>query len=801
MKKCVVLLGWLFVFTSAHAALYQSHSLEDQSLVITTNEGQVTLTVHHETAFEVFYQTDGVKQLPSYAIAGDPKETKISVVESTNKLVLSTGKLSASINKAPLTIKYHQNGELLLEEEVGLFVQDTVRGFRFKLQEQEQLFGGGQRVLGMDRRGQRLPLYNRAHYGYGIRSHQMYYGLPAVMSSNKYALVFDNAASGHMDIGSTEKDVLQFKAVGGRTAYLVVAGSDYPDLIDNFTQLTGRQPLPPRWTFGNFASRFGYHTEQETRDTVDKFINQDFPLDAVVLDLYWFGPDVKGHMGNLDWDRQAFPEPEKMIADFQQLGVNTVVITEPFILTTSNKWADAVKNQALATNHADEPRKFDFFFGNTGLVDVFNEQGQAWFSQFYQRLYGQGVTGWWGDLGEPEVHPADALHNLDGVIATGDEIHNAYGHKWAELVYQTQRKIAPETRPMLMMRSGFVGSQRYGMIPWTGDVSRSWDGLKPQVELSLQMSLFGLAYTHSDLGGFAGGETFDKEMYIRWLQYGVFQPVYRPHAQESIAPEPVFHDRQTQDIIREYIKLRYRLLPYNYSLAYQNSLTGMPLMRPMVFEDPSMFNEANQYMWGDSFLVKPVTDPGMKSIDILLPEGVWFDFWSDRRFEGGKVVSMATELDHLPVLVRGGAIIPMTEVVQSTRDYDSANLTVHYYADKSVSESSYIMYDDDGASANTITKGAYQQIIFDTEHKRGDLKFSVKKLGSYPGAPEQRNITVVIHNWQYKPGSIAVNQQKYRRVKGNLETALKDGTYFWDKKQKLLKIQVKLHEAVTIKIN
>ena len=482
---------WVGLVTQAFAADYQSHRVEGQSLIIQSTQGSLMLTAYHENAFEAFYQPDGVKQLPSFAIAGKPEPTDVNLVEAENTLVFSTSELNATINKSPLRITYHRNGEVLLQEEVGLFVQDTIRGFRFKLQDDEKIMGGGQRVLGMDRRGQRFPFYNRAHYGYSTESNQMYYGLSAVMSSNKYALVFDNSANGNMDIGFTEKDVLQLDAVGGRTSYLVMAGNDYPDLISNFTRVTGNQPLPPRWALGNFASRFGYRTEQETRDTVNRFIDLDMPLDAVVLDLYWFGPDIKGHMGNLDWDKDAFPNPTKMIEDFQSKGVNTVLITEPFILTTSNNWDNAVRNNALATNHAGDPRRFDFYFGNTGLVDVFSPEGRDWFSGFYQDLFKQGVTGWWGDLGEPEVHPADSLHNMDGVTVTGDEIHNAYGHKWAEMVYQTHRELSKDTRPMIMMRSGFVGSQRYGMIPWTGDVSRSWDGLKPQVELSLQMGLFG----------------------------------------------------------------------------------------------------------------------------------------------------------------------------------------------------------------------------------------------------------------------------------------------------------------------
>ena len=319
------------------AAEYQSHKLDGNSMVVQTDEGLVTLTAYHQNAFEVFYQPNNTKQLPSFAIGSAPVKTKLNVQDKKQSLVFSTSVLRAVIDKSPFRVSYYKGNKLLLEEEVGLFNQDTVRGFRFKLQADEKLIGGGERVLGMDRRGHRFPLYNKAHYGYTTDSNQMYFGLSAVMSSEKYALIFDNSASGYMDLGHTEADIMQFEAVGGRTAYIVVAGDSYPQLIKNYVDVTGKQPLPPRWALGNFASRFGYRTEQETRDTVQKFIDEDFPVDANVLDLYWFGNDIKGFMGNLDWDRKAFPTPLKMIADLKAQGVKTVLLTEPFILSTSKK--------------------------------------------------------------------------------------------------------------------------------------------------------------------------------------------------------------------------------------------------------------------------------------------------------------------------------------------------------------------------------------------------------------------------------------------------------------------------------
>jgi oligosaccharide 4-alpha-D-glucosyltransferase len=738
------------------SADYQSHQITEQGLEVTTDEGLVRLRFLTPAVIETFYQQEGMKQLPSFAVADPTVQVKGQLIESTNSLEFKTSAFSARLTKSPFSISYYRDGKLVLAEEKGFFGYETLRGFRFKLKDDEKLLGTGQRVVGMDRRGQRLPLYNKASYGYSTDAQQMYFGLPAVVSSEKYLVVFDNSASGFVDLGKTEKDILQFEAVAGRTSYLVMAAPTYPKLIEEYVTVTGKQPLPPRWAFGNFASRFGYHTEAETRAIVDKFAAEDFPLDAVVLDLYWFGPDIQGHMGNLAWDKKAFPTPKAMISDFKAKGVNTVLITEPFILSSSTRWDQAVKAKALATNLGGQPKTYDFYFGNTGLVDVFSKEGSAWFEGIYNELADYGVAGWWGDLGEPEVHPADTIHS----IGTADEIHNAYGHRWAELVYKNRLEQQPEQRPMIMMRSGFAGSQRFGMIPWTGDVSRSWDGLKPQVELSLQMGLLGMAYTHSDLGGFAGGEAFDKEMYIRWLQYGVFQPVYRPHAQEQIAPEPVLHDTETKDILREYVKLRYRLFPYNYSLAYQNSTTGMPLMRPLFFEneaDTSLIANKDSYLWGDAFLVTPVTSAGVKSVSVQLPVGIWFDYWTDKVYQGGKTIQQPTDLKTLPVLVRAGSFVPMVPAVQSLKDYSSRQLELHYYHDNSITEAKGQMYEDDGQSPDSLKNSQYELLTFSAKTSDNSLSFELNRTGlGYQGMPKQRELTLVVHQ-SNKPTSVLIN--------------------------------------------
>lgn len=602
------------------AKSYQNHHLKTGKLIVALNDSKLVFNPLSNSAVEVSYEKPYVKQLPSFAIKDRTTSQSFKLTEQSNRLSFASSALEIQITKHPFGVKYLKNNKVITQHDSGFFHHEALRGVRFKLQEQEKLLGGGQRVMGMDRRGKRLPLYNRTYWGYSDHADTLYYSLPAVLSSNQYIVVFDNSAKGYLDLGASQKEVLQFEAMAGRNAYVLVAGNDYPDLMNQFTQVTGKQPLPPQWALGSLSSRFGYRSEKEVRNVVNEYQTQDFPLDAVILDIFWFGKDVKGHMGSLEWDRETFPTAEQMVSDFKAQNIKTLLVTEPYIIKTSKQWDSAVEAGALAKDLSGRDKEIDMFFGVGGLVDVFNPKAQDWFWQYYQQQFEQGIAGVWGDLGEPEAHPSDTIHT----IGSADEVHNAYGHNWAGFIYNKHKQYFPNERLFLLMRAGFVGSQRFGMLPWTGDVERSWGGLGAQVELSLQMSVLGLAYTHSDLGGFARNEVFDPELYIRWLQYGVFQPIYRLHGLDSVAPEPIFHDKKTQNIVRRFMKLRYQLLPYNYTQSYTNTTTGMPMMRPLFFSEPnklSAIDYKDGYFWGDAFWVTPITAPNVDEQTVYLPEG------------------------------------------------------------------------------------------------------------------------------------------------------------------------------------
>lgn len=754
----------------------------EYGFIVKTSTGEINFTAYSASAIEAEFVPEGESNPPSYGIGTLPRQIESTYSVTKKYVEFSTPGISVKITKKPLTISYSYNGKELFAEEKGYFDNDSLKGFRFQLSEDEKLMGGGSRVLGMNRRGNRLQLYNRASYGYETHAELMYYSLPIAISSRKYMLAFDNGASGFMDLGATEEDILSFEAIGGRMSYLVVAADEWDQLAVNFTELTGRQPMVPRWAMGNIASRMGYHSQEEVENVADKYIEDDIPLDAIVLDIYWFGKDLKGHLGNLEWDLDSFPEPEQMMARNRDKGVRTVLITEPFVIRDTKKYQEGVDNGYFGFDSTGSTYMFDFYFGNTALIDIFKPEARKWFWDIYKKHTLSGVAGWWGDLGEPEVHPDDLLH----VNGRADHVHNLYGHEWASLIFNGYKKDFPEKRPVILMRSGFIGSQRYGLVPWTGDVNRTWGGLKPQVEISLQMGMQGLAYMHSDLGGFAG-DYKDAELYIRWLQYGVFQPIYRTHAQEEVPAEPIFWDKKTKDIVRRFIKLRYELMPYQYTLAYETAISGMPMMRPLFYVDdnPGLLEEKNTYLWGDNFLVSPVTEKGATSQNVYLPKNSsWINFWSGEVHRGGQEIEVRLDLGHIPVFVKAGSFIPMTPVVQSTKEYSSENLSIHYYHDASVESAKGMMYEDDGETNEAYYKKAYEILNFESEFNSNDgLSISISSEGfNYEGKPETRNINLVVHNLQEIPKQIMLDEKPIKN-------------WEWDSEVKELRLKFEMKAA------
>lgn len=762
MKHIILFIVTLFSLVGVHGQnsnrIFKSAVKQGLDLKIEVSDGYYLIKPFSSNIIETTFVPKGEYfKLESHAVVAKPYNSYFEMTDRGNDILLKTKGLYVSITKSPFQISYYYKEKFIISEKEGYVKNDSLETIQFNLTKDEVLYGGGARALGMNRRGNRLQLYNRAHYGYETHSELMNYTMPIAVSSNQYMLHFDNAPIGFLDLDSKGNNTLTYETISGRKTYQVIVGDSWLDMLDVYTDLTGKQPMLPRWALGNFSSRFGYHSQEEVEETITKFKDEKIPVDAIILDLYWFGKELKGTMGNLEVFRDSFPDLEGMVKRLSDKGVKTITITEPFILTNSKKWDEAVDKRILAKDSVGNPAKYDFYFGNTGLIDIYNPDGEKWFWNIYKGLADKGVAGIWGDLGEPEVHPDWVQHKT----GSANEVHNIYGHDWARLIYEGYQRDFPNTRPFILMRAGYSGSQRYGMIPWSGDVNRTWGGLQSQPEIALQMGMQGLAYMHSDLGGFAGAN-LDDELYVRWLQYGVFNPIFRPHAQEDVPSEPVFRSEKAKALAKEAIELRYKLLPYNYNLVYENNQYGKPLMRPLFFEEPAnkdLFGYSKAYLWGNDILVSPVLEAEITEQQVYFPkDNVWFNFYTDEKIKGGQTKTVELKENSIPTYVRAGAFIPTTKVIQTTEKYDDDLYKIDYYYDASVLTSSREIYNDDGKSATTITDKNFEILNFEMNTKGSTLEFEISDTTGNNFNPKSRTFYLTIHGLKHKPKRITVGK-------------------------------------------
>lgn len=659
-------------------------------------------------------------------------------------------------------IDYIDSHPLKMSGDTLVFINDGLKilyrkekegnGFDFLLNDDEKIFGAGERALPLNRRGYRLNLYNNPWYGYGEGADNLNYSVPFITSSKGYGLFFDNPSKSFLDIGKTNKNVLEYGAFSGEINVYIIFGN-YQQILQSYYKLTGTQPLPPRWAFGNFMSRFGYTSETQVKDILQKMKNENIPVDAIIFDLFWFGDSIQHTLGNLDWiNKTAWPDPKKMIGDFKKDGINTILVTEPFFVETSKNYQASKKY--LAVDSSGKPYYLtDFYFGRGGLIDIFRNDSKQWFWQFYKRQMQNGVEAWWGDLGEPEKHPSNLYHNLKDYgykrLFSADEIHNIYGHSWTKMLYNYYAKEYPYKRLFSLNRSGFAGSQHYSIFPWTGDVSRSWSGFKAQLPVLLGMSMSGVPYVHSDAGGFAGGDG-DNELYVRWLQFAAFTPIFRPHGTAlyekdpnafSFPSEPALIAEPYRTYAKNAVNIRYTMLPYNYSLAYQQTVSGKPLMSPLYYyflNDTTASKVEDEYMWGENILVAPILEKSVRERKLYLPKGKWLNIFSTIVYEGGKWITVPVDLNYIPVFMKEGSFVPTVSKIKNVSDYSNGHFLLNYFP--SASKTNFTWYEDDGVSKNSLSTKKYTLI---------------KCTGQDVG--KKINVEVSPNNKLYFPNSLAVS--------------------------------------------
>lgn len=625
-------------------------------------------------------------------------------------------------------------------------------------------YGAGERGYSYNLAGDTLVMYNKQNYGYKKdepRIKQMNITMPLFISSNGYAVLFDDYAAAEMIMKNPIEYITESRQPV--SYYFINGAGTLEGVVSQFTSLTGRQELPPFWAMGYITSKYGYKTAVETEGVIDTLKLNNYPVDGVVLDLYWYGKEED--MGRLAWEPDQWQDHKAMLARLKEKGVNTVIISQPYVLKNGkaiDNYNELSPKGMFCRDSVGNTHDVTIWVGTGGMFDVSNPDTRQWLRDRYKLLTDEGVGGWWGDLGEPEVHPETIFHH-NGLTAR--EYHNLYGNEWSRIIYELYKEEYPETRLMTLMRGGTAGLQRYSVFPWSTDVSRSWGGLQPQVTIMLNSGLSGLGYMSHDVGGFAITEdkVVDPELYVRWLQLGTFSPILRTHAQQVAEP---YRYPEQQDIILDLIKTRYRWLPYNYTLAYENASQGLPMVRPLNFYSHASskydFVE-DQYLWGRDVMIAPVLEQGAKSRQVIIPEEQWIDYNNPSLiYKEGDIIEYNTPLNVLPIFVRAGAFIPQADyAMANTGDYRTDDYTIEYFPVDGVS-SEYTMFEDDRKSTTSLADNTYSLITFRGIADNGTYEINVSNDGTYAEAPSKKELTFVIHNVESKPSQVLVNGKKLR---------------------------------------
>ena len=694
-----------------------------------------------------------------------PDLSKVGVatnMTSSAFLVCSrTTTVRVQLNDGKVTF-YDEEGHPLLEELDGTDNSGPEKKVTFVGTKYENHYGGGERGHKLSLNRDSLTFYNRQNYGYteGDESlSQMGISVPYFVSDYGYALLFDDYDKAKLVLGDTITYTSQSRQP--LTYFFINGHKSLANATELFSQLTGRQSLPPFWTLGYITSKYGYHNREEALGAIDSLKTRGYPVDGILLDLFWYGNETD--MGRLAWDNNQWPEHKQMLADLKSRGINTVLITQPYISKTGalDIYNQLASEGLLAKDAYGNPHDVTTRAGGAGLLDVSNPKTAEWLWNRLKPLTEEGVAGWWGDLGEPEVHP-ESIYHANGENAT--QFHNRYGNMWAKIIYDGLRKDFPDMRPMLMMRAGSTGLQNYGVLPWTTDVARSWGGLQPQVKLMLSAGMSGLGYMSSDLGGFAVDPQHptDEELYVRWVQMGTFTPTMRTHSQTQ--PEP-YHYPASSEILKEYITMRYKWLPYNYTLVYENATKGWPPARPLNFmgDNPGWYypRATDEYLWGNNVLVAPVMQKGATERSILFPNGTWISWYdASKKYKGGERDTVPAPIDRLPLFVKEGSFIPQYDLpIENVSQYDPAFLTVRYYPASTLT--SYTMFDDNRMSPVSLENKQYQLINFSGEKNWNGTVVNISAEGKYPDMPTVRNITLEVMDAD-KPAKVTLSDVSTR---------------------------------------
>jgi alpha-D-xyloside xylohydrolase len=665
---------------------------------------------------------------------------KFQLQDGADAVTIATTKLKIVIAKADGGISYRDGeGHALVTEANRWMTPVTVNGEKtYRAESFVNIYGSPEGFYGLGQH--QAGVWNYRGESVDISEDNSSIAIPLLVSSNGYGIFwnndsrsrFNNRFANYLYISSEVADVID---------YYFIYGPELDQVVSGYRELTGAVPMFGRWAYGFWQCKNRYKSQEELLGVAHKYRELKIPVDNIVQDWFWW--NRKGeHVFN-----KNYPDPKGMVDDLHKSNFHLMISVWPFFEPGSKEY-DFMDKQGWFVDKFKYD-KLPYHRAGMAVYDASNPEARKYYWELMNKaLFEIGIDAWWLDTVEPETEGQEENILLGHKIAagSGDRYVNAYPLWTEEGVYKGQRNASDKKRVFILGRSAFAGSQRAAVTAWSGDVNSDWLTFKRQIPAGLNYTLSGLPYWTTDIGGFVTGNPDDpayRELFIRWFQFGTFSPIFRVHGTRTTDQNELWsYGAEVQAILTNFDRLRYELMPYIYSVAWKVTNENYTLMRPLVMDfrtDNRAKNVGDQFMFGPSIMVAPVTEPGAKTRHLYLPAGTWYDFWTGQRLQGGDSIDASAPIESMPLFVRAGSIVPIGPDVQyaAEKPADPIELRVYVGAD-----GDFTLYEDENDGYG-YEKGAFATIPIHWDNSKRLLTLGTRQ-GQFPGMLQSRIFRVVV---------------------------------------------------------
>ena len=648
--------------------VFKNYEINHNNIDIYFSNMKITLTIFENDIVKVFIGDKYEESISTNGVVDDLGKGEFIVEEDSNFVIIKGTKVLTFVDKNTTEISFKDlEGNIINEDFQPSFKDEEGNVYISKVNDCLAYYGLGEKGGDLNKKGCYTENFNTDDPETDDDSVTYYKTIPfyvALKEEATYGIFFDNSFRSYFDMGKEMGDRIFFGAIGGQIQYYFIPGENIKEVVKNYTTLTGRMEMLPLWSLGYQQCRFSYFSQEEVRELVKTFEEKDIPLDVVYLDI-----DYMDGFRVMTFKTPNFDDAAGLIGDLKEKGIRTITIIDPGVKVDEEY--DVFK-RGKEGNHFTKKLDGEMFIGavwpgDSAFPDFSNKDCREWWKSELKKFISEhGMDGIWNDMNEPCVFNNDhktmletCLHNSDNGVIEHKEFHNRYGFEMSRCSKEAQEELHPNERGFSMTRATYAGGQRYSSV-WTGDNMSLWSQMRMSISMNANLGISGFSFVGNDVSGF--GLDSSEELFIRWMEMGPFIPIFRNHSNMyTRRQEPWAFGPRAEKIAKKSIELRYELLPYIYDLYYISHKEGLPIFRPMIMEyekDMNLLNMREQFMLGENMIVAPVLYEGERSKTVYLPKGIWFNYFTMEKLQGGKWYKLPCELDEILVFVKEGAIIP-----------------------------------------------------------------------------------------------------------------------------------------------